>query len=96
MRIIKHDPKQSFSQLQSAFERINVSGDARVHIGHHFGNSGNARSHRKLADVGRPFTVPFGRDPRYVPRGDIMERLQACINPAEHSRMALTGLGGVG
>ena len=40
-------------------------------------------------------TIPFGRDPDFVDRGDILEQLhRRCALPA--SRTALVGLGGVG
>ncbi|KAH6869395.1 hypothetical protein B0T10DRAFT_568921 [Thelonectria olida] len=39
--------------------------------------------------------IPFCRDPNFVPRGDVLERIhQLCSEPA--GRVALVGLGGVG
>lgn len=40
------------------------------------------------------FTVPFGRDPRYVDRADIISELDQRLQ--KHHRAALAGIGGVG
>ena len=40
-------------------------------------------------------SIPFGRDPDFIDRGDILEQIERkCVVPA--SRTALVGLGGVG
>ncbi len=41
--------------------------------------------------------VPFPRDPKFVKRDDIIDRIDTILNvPGSHNRAALHGLGGIG
>lgn len=73
-------------------QNVEISGNARVHLGDVFSLSGSQSQQLKE----QPFTVPFSRDDNFIPRGDIVDELMKDFKADKHSRAALYGMGGVG
>ena len=92
-RILRQLSQQSvISQPGNLYNHITISGNARVHLGNNVVHS----EERSPGPQGKPFFVPFSRNPQFVGRHAVLERLQANIDPERHSRAAVTGMGGAG
>lgn len=84
---------------QRVYSHITISGSGPVHLGDHYAQAGDhyaqAGDQPRQAEE-KPFTVPFSRDDKFVPRGRVVRDLLGMIKPDSHSRAALFGMGGVG
>lgn len=75
------------------YNQITIGGNALVHLG----NVNNVSTgHEGQGSREQPFTVPFSRDRNFVPRDGLVESLLEHVRSDDHSRMGLSGMGGVG
>jgi hypothetical protein len=79
-----------------SFHNITISGNARVHLGDHNVNALQTRFQHVQETELKPFTVPFTRNPHFLPRGlDLLSAIKGIAHD-RHNRLAFVGMGGAG